>query len=85
MGRARACLVEDAYVVVVAMGENSDLSVGYGSSTQAKLKPCAYHNPIFIDVDGNGSTSNGDNLGFDLPTGKLTVEDAKRILAEKRP
>jgi hypothetical protein len=78
-------LDEDAYVVVVAMGENSDLSVGYGSSTQAKLKPCAYHNPIFIDVDGNGFTPNGDNLGFDLPTGKLTVEDAKRILAEKRP
>jgi len=58
------------------MGENSNLSVGYGSSTQAKLKPCAYHNPIFIDIDGNGFTPNGDNLGFDLLTGKLSVEDA---------
>ena len=77
-------LSEDAYVVVVAMGENSGLSVGYGSSAQAKLKPCAYHNPIFIDVDGNGFIPNGDNLGFDLPTGKLSVEEAKRILSENR-
>lgn len=73
-------LAEDAYLVVVAMGENSDLSVGYGSSTQAGLRPCAYHNPIFVDVDGNGFTPNGDNLGFDLPTGKLSVEEAKRLL-----
>jgi hypothetical protein len=76
-------LAEDAYVVVVAIGENSDLGVGYGSSAQAKLRPCAYHNPIFIDVDGNGFVPNGDNLGFDLPTGKIGVEQAKRILAGK--
>ncbi len=77
-------LAEDAHVVVVAMGENSDLSVGYGSSGQARLKPCAYHNPIFIDVDGNGFTPNGDTLGFDLPAGKLSVAEAKRILEAKR-
>lgn len=66
---------------MVAAGEKSDLSCGYGTNDQAKLRPCAYHNPIFIDVDGNGFQPNGDTLGFDLPAGGLTVEEAKRLLA----
>lgn len=73
-------LSEDAHLIVVAMGENSDLSVGYGTSTQAKINPCAYHNPIFVDFDGHGFTPNGDNLGFPLPVAKLSVEEAKRQL-----
>ncbi len=75
-------LSEDAHIIVVAAGEKSDLSRGYGTSDQAKLRPCAYHNPIFIDVDGNGFQPNGDSLGFDLPAGGLTVEEARRLLTQ---
>lgn len=75
-------LSEDAHIIVVAAGEKSDLSRGYGTSDQAKLRPCAYHNPIFIDVDGNGFQPNGDTLGFDLPAGGLTVEEARRLLTQ---
>jgi hypothetical protein len=74
-------LSEDAHLIVVAAGEKSDLSKGYGTSDQAKLRPCAYHNPIFVDVDGNGFQPNGDTLGYDLPAGGLTVDEAKRLLA----
>lgn len=78
-------LAQDAHLVVVAMGEGFDLSTGYGTSVQAKMKPCAYHNPIFVDVDGNGFQPNGDTLGFDLPAGKLTVARAKEILGTPQP
>jgi hypothetical protein len=75
-------LSEDAHLIVVAAGEKSDLSKGYGTSDQAKLRPCAYHNPIFVDVDGNGFQPNGDTLGYDLPAGGLTVDEAKRLLTQ---
>ncbi len=73
-------LSEDAHVIVVATGEKSDLSIGYGTSTQAKIKPIAYHNPIFVDLDGHGFTANGDTLGFPLPTAKMSVEEARKQL-----
>jgi len=76
----RVPLSEDSHIVVVACGENYDLSTGFGSSSQAKWRPCAYNNPIFVDIDGGGFTPNGDNLGFPLPVKKLAVEDAKRML-----
>lgn len=75
-------LTEDAHLIVVAMGEHGDLSIGYGTSDQAKMHPCAYNNPIFVDVDGNGFTPNGDTLGFPLPTAKISVEEARRLLGE---
>ena len=78
-------LSEDAHVIVVATGENSDLSIGYGTSTQAKIKPIAYHNPIFLDFDGHGFTPNGDTLGFPLPAAKMSVEEARRQLGEAKP
>jgi hypothetical protein len=78
-------LSEDAHLIVVACGENSDLSTGYGTSDQAKMKPCAYNNPIFVDVDGHGFTPNGDTLGFPLPVAKLSVEEARRQLGEGTP
>jgi hypothetical protein len=75
-------LSEDAHLIVVAIGENHDLSTGFGTSAQAKVKPCAYHNPIFVDVDGGGFKPNGDTLGYDLPVKKLSVQNVRRLIAE---
>lgn len=77
-------LSEDAHLIVVAFGEGSDLSVGYGTSPQAKMRPCAYNNPIFVDVNGGGFTPNGDTLGFDPPVKKLTVDDVRRMTEPAR-
>jgi hypothetical protein len=49
------------------------------TSPQAKVKPCAYHNPIFVDVDG-GFKPNGDSLGYNLPVKKLSVQDVRRLI-----
>lgn len=76
-------LKEDAHLIVVAAGEKSDLSIGYGTSGQAKITPFAYHNPIFVDVDGNGFKPNEDTLDWPLPVKKITVEEAKRMLGER--
>jgi len=73
-------LKEDAHIIVVAVGENSNLAPLYGSSAQAGIRPCAYNNPIFIDVDGNGFKPNGDNLGYELPPGKLSVQKVEALL-----
>ena len=48
---------EDSHLIVVAYGEHSDLTTGYGTSSQSKMHPCAYNNPIFI-VTGDHDTSN---------------------------
>ena len=78
-------LKEDSHVIVVAYGENTDLSLGYGTSVQGKMHPCAYHNPFYVDVDGNGFKPNGDWLDWPFPTKKMTVEDVKkRIGSENR-
>jgi hypothetical protein len=74
-------LQQDAHLIVVATGENSDLSLGYGTSPQAKTKPFAFHNPIFADVDGGGFTPNGDLLDWPLPVKKLSVEDVRKLTA----
>lgn len=73
-------LSEDAHLIVVARGEKSDLSTGFGSSDQAQLRPQAYNNPIFVDVDGNGFVPNGDTLDFPLPHGGVSVAQAKALL-----
>jgi hypothetical protein len=78
----RVPLDEDAHLVVVAYGENFDLKKGYGSSAQASIRPCAYNNPIFVDIDGNGFMPNGDTLGFPLPAGRISVAEAKALLAK---
>jgi hypothetical protein len=72
-------LAEDAHLIVVAAGENFDLKTGYGTSAQAKLKPIAYHNPIWCDVDGGGFQPNGDTLGWPLTT-KVSLEEARSLL-----
>ena len=77
-------LAADAHLIVMAVGMHSDLSLGFGSSPQARLKPMAWHNPIYVDVDGNGWKPSGDTLGFDLPHARLTVEEAQRQLSLAR-
>ncbi len=76
-------LSEDSHVIVVAYGENFDLKTGYGTSAQASIKPCAYNNPIFVDVDGGGFKPNGDLLDYPLPVKGVSVEDVKAMM-EKR-
>lgn len=73
-------LAQDAHVIVVALGENHTLATGFGTSPQSKLKPLAYHNPIFVDVDGGGFAPNGDLLGWDLPVKKMTVEQVRALV-----
>lgn len=77
-------LKEDAHLIVVAMHETMDLKTGYGTSSYASMRPCAYNNPIYVDVDGGGFKANGDKLGFDLPTMGLTVDQAKALLEKKK-
>ena len=75
-------LSEDAHLIVVAYGSESDLKIGYGSSGQSSIRPCAYNNPIFVDIDGNGFTPNGDTLGFSLPSGRISVDEAKKQMVQ---
>lgn len=75
-------LSNDAHLIVVAIGEQHDLAIGYGTSRQARMRPCAYHNPIFVDVDGGGFTPNGDTLGFELPVKNLSVAEVKHALGQ---
>ncbi len=77
-------LKEDAHLIVVACSENSTLQTGYGSSSQSANRPLAYHNPLFVDVDGNGFQPNGDSLGFPLTGKKVTLEQAKQFLSERK-
>lgn len=73
-------LQQDAHLIVVAIDEDGDQKIGYGTSDYAKVRPCAYNNPIYVDADGSGFKPNGDNLGFELPTGGLKVDAAKEKL-----
>jgi hypothetical protein len=59
-------LEEDAHLIVAAIGEGFDLRTGYGKSTQSQWRPCAFTNPIYVDLDGHGWKANGDTLGHSL-------------------
>ena len=76
-------LKEDTHLIVVAMGENADLKTGYGTSTNASLKPCAYINPIWVDTDGNGFQPNKDTLGWPLPLGRQDPAKIRALLKAK--
>lgn len=78
--KIHVALQQDAHLIVVAIDEDGDQKIGYGTSDYAKVVPCAYNNPIYVDADGNGFKPNGDNLGFELPTGGLKVDAAKEKL-----
>jgi hypothetical protein len=60
-------LREDSWIIAVAFGQGFDLRTGFGRSWQAGMHPCAFHNPIYVDVDGDGFRANGDTLGYPLP------------------
>ena len=76
-------LKEDAHLIVATMGENSTVKTGYGTSSNASLKPCAYINPIWVDVDGGGFKANGDTLGWDLPVGRQDPKKIRALLKSK--
>jgi hypothetical protein len=76
-------LQHDAHLIVVAINENGDSKIGYGTSDYAKMRPCAYNNPIYVDADGNGFKPNGDTLGYDLPAMGMTADKAKVLLEKK--
>jgi len=61
-------LQEDAHLIVVAVGEKSNLEKGWGRDWPSAMHPLAYTNPIYVDVDGKGFRPNGDTLGHPLVT-----------------
>jgi hypothetical protein len=75
-------LSQDSHLMVVAYGAGSDLSIGHGTSPYGKLNPCAFINPIYVDVDGGGFTPNGDSLGYTPPVKGLSVDTVRAALAK---
>ena len=75
-------LSQDAHLIVVAIGEGHTLKIGYGSSNQSSMRPCAYNNPFFVDVDGGGFRPNGDTLGYPLPVQGLDADRVRALLGE---
>ncbi len=80
--KIHVALQQDAHLIVVAMHETMTEEIGFGTSDYARMRPCAYNNPIYVDANGNGFTPNGDTLGFDLPTGGMTVDKVKAKLVK---
>ena len=64
----RVMLQQDAHLIVVAIGEESRIELGWGLNPYGEMRPVAYTNPIFVDVDRNGFEANGDTLGHPLMT-----------------
>ncbi|MGK0188323.1 MAG: putative metal-dependent enzyme (double-stranded beta helix superfamily) [Verrucomicrobiales bacterium] len=75
-------LKEDSHIIAVAMGENFTLKTGFGNSPQHDMQPCAYHNPIFVDLGSDGFQPNKDTLGHPLPVKGLTPDKVRRILGK---
>jgi hypothetical protein len=59
-------LTADAHLIVAVGNEGGTLGRVYGPDAGLAL-PTAVANPIFVDVEGNGFQSNGDDLGLPLP------------------
>ncbi len=77
-------LQQDAHLIVVAMHETMGMKTGFGTSAYATMRPCAYNNPIYVDVDGGGFTPNGDTLDYELPAMGVTADKAKTLLNNKK-
>lgn len=73
-------LQQDAHLIVVATSETESLKTGYGTSDWGRMRPMAYNNPIYVDIDGHGFQPNGDTLGFELPAGSLNADQARAQL-----
>ncbi|HBE68187.1 MAG TPA: hypothetical protein DDW52_08570 [Planctomycetaceae bacterium] len=56
---------EDTHIIVATIGENLTLGQVMGPE-QGKLPPVAVSNPIFVDLNGDGFTPNGDDLGVPM-------------------
>jgi hypothetical protein len=67
-------LQQDAHLIVVATSDSANLEKGWGRDGYANMRPLAYTNPIFVDVDRNGFQHNGDTLGYALVTGIVSVQ-----------
>lgn len=76
-------LEKDAHLIVVAMHDSMGMETGYGTSAYSVIRPCAYNNPIYVDVDGNGFTPNGDTLDYDLPVMGVTADKARAMMGKK--
>jgi hypothetical protein len=75
---------KDAHLIVVACSEHHTLEKGYGSSPQAAMRPFAYHNPIWVDVDGKGITPSNDALDYPVSGKRVGPEEAKSFLNRKK-
>lgn len=73
-------LQRDAHLIVVATNENATLKTGYGTSDYAKMRPMAYNNPIYVDIDGHGFQPNGDTLGYEIPAMGISADQARERL-----
>jgi hypothetical protein len=59
-------LETDAHLIVATIGEQSQLGLVMGPD-HAESRPVAVANPIFVDIDGDGFTPNGDLLDLPIP------------------
>jgi len=59
-------LEQDAHLIVVTGADDSTLGRIHGPQW-GQHHPAAFHNPVFVDIDGNGFVPNGDTLGYPLP------------------
>ncbi len=77
-------LTADAHVIVAAIGEG--LSLGRVMGPQfGELPPVVVSNPIYVDRDGNGFQSNGDDLGIPLPKTEATFRPDQSQLPTPPP
>jgi hypothetical protein len=66
----RVALQRDEHLIVAATGEGADLSKGWGRNPYGRMRPVAFTNPIYVDVDRDGFKANGDTLGHPLMTAR---------------
>ena len=59
-------LRHDAHLIVVTGADSATLGRVHGPQW-GQHHPAAFHNPVFVDIDGNGFVPNGDTLGYPLP------------------